>query len=265
MRALALRTVLSFALAASSASAVTVTVNSTADDLTAGDGQCTLREAIINANTDSDTTGGDCPAGSGTDEIVLPAGNYVQQNFPATLEITSDLNLVGAGADATIIDANPEVLRIGTNIFEPINVSIEGVKITGATPIFGLASGVSNEPGSTLALVNCSVSDNLGIGVSSAGPLTLINTTVSGNSSGSLDGAGLNLAGPATVINSTISGNTTGPCGIAGCFAGGIFVGTSASLLDLDQLDSGQRQRKLLCGPGFSLHHVRRPQHRHGR
>jgi CSLREA domain-containing protein len=52
-------------------------VNSTADELIASNGQCTLREAVINANGDADTTGGDCPAGSGADLINVPAGTYV--------------------------------------------------------------------------------------------------------------------------------------------------------------------------------------------
>jgi len=46
------------------ATAANILVTSTADTLTASDGACTLREAILNANTDSDTTAGDCAAGS---------------------------------------------------------------------------------------------------------------------------------------------------------------------------------------------------------
>ena len=46
-------------------SAATITVNSTNDNLTAANGQCTLRKALHNANTNSDTTGGDCAAGTG--------------------------------------------------------------------------------------------------------------------------------------------------------------------------------------------------------
>src|SRR5262245_34896773 len=50
--------------------AATITVSSTADDATAGNGQCTLREAINNANAAGDTTGGDCVAGTtGTNTI----------------------------------------------------------------------------------------------------------------------------------------------------------------------------------------------------
>ena len=45
---------------AATAPATTITVNSTADSL-AGDGNCTLREAIIAANTDTAVDGGQDP------------------------------------------------------------------------------------------------------------------------------------------------------------------------------------------------------------
>ena len=81
--------------------AATLDVNSTADQLIAGNGQCTLREAIINANGDSDTTAGDCTAGSGADLINVPAGTYVLTG--GYLLINSDLTLRGAGAATTAI------------------------------------------------------------------------------------------------------------------------------------------------------------------
>jgi CSLREA domain-containing protein len=54
------------------ARAATITVSSTADAV-ANDGQCTLREAIIAANTDtaSGSTTGECAAGLGDDTIDL--------------------------------------------------------------------------------------------------------------------------------------------------------------------------------------------------
>jgi parallel beta-helix repeat protein len=51
-----------------------IIVSSNLDIATAGDGLCTLREAIINANNDSDATAGDCAAGSGTDTILFSVG-----------------------------------------------------------------------------------------------------------------------------------------------------------------------------------------------
>src|SRR6266542_3614194 len=53
------------------ATAATITVT-TNDPSVISDGQCSLIEAIVNANNDA-ATHADCAAGSGTDTIVLPA------------------------------------------------------------------------------------------------------------------------------------------------------------------------------------------------
>src|SRR5262252_3382038 len=50
----------------------TITVTTTSDALV-NDGNCSMREASINANNDA-ATWPDCPAGSGDDTIILPAG-----------------------------------------------------------------------------------------------------------------------------------------------------------------------------------------------
>src|SRR6266550_5592302 len=54
-----------FAFVSKAAPAVTITVNSLASSATAGDGACTLREAINNFNAQADTSGGDCASGAG--------------------------------------------------------------------------------------------------------------------------------------------------------------------------------------------------------
>src|ERR1700733_14340249 len=57
------------------ASGNTITVTNNTDPVsTSGNGFCTLREAIDNANSPGlDTTGGDCATGTGTDTIVFSA------------------------------------------------------------------------------------------------------------------------------------------------------------------------------------------------
>jgi CSLREA domain-containing protein len=60
--AVALGTTIEMALVPCSARAATITVSSTADNTTAGDATCTLREAIANVNAVGDTTSGDCAA-----------------------------------------------------------------------------------------------------------------------------------------------------------------------------------------------------------
>lgn len=55
--------------------ATTITVNTTSDEAVT-DGQCSLREAISNANANSDTTAGDCaPGNPGADTIDLSSLN----------------------------------------------------------------------------------------------------------------------------------------------------------------------------------------------
>jgi CSLREA domain-containing protein len=58
---------------AGDAAATVITPSTTADDLT-NNGNCTLREAVKAADTDTAVDA--CPAGSGADVISLQAGTY---------------------------------------------------------------------------------------------------------------------------------------------------------------------------------------------
>lgn len=99
----------------------TITVNSTDETINPTDGKCTLREAIIAANTDtpSGNVTGECSAGSGADIVELLANaSYtltVVDNTDPTLgdnglpAITSDITLNGNGAtvERSTADAIP--------------------------------------------------------------------------------------------------------------------------------------------------------------
>ena len=78
-----------------------IVVNDLGDNTTAGDGKCTLREAINNANTNSDTTSGDCAAGSGADTITFSVSGtiFLQSTLPG---INSDMTIDGLGQSVTI-------------------------------------------------------------------------------------------------------------------------------------------------------------------
>ena len=88
------------------AEAAIITVNTTADELNS-DGDCSLREAITAANTDSPVDA--CPAGIGDDTITLPAGIYTLtiagtgEDLAATgdLDVIDNLTLTGADAATT--------------------------------------------------------------------------------------------------------------------------------------------------------------------
>ena len=78
----------------------TFTVNTTDDELNS-DGDCSLREAIQAANTDSAVDA--CPAGSGGDTITLPAGTYTlaiagmgeDNNATGDLDILNNVTING--------------------------------------------------------------------------------------------------------------------------------------------------------------------------
>ena len=77
-----------------------LTVNSLADDTTAGDGLVTLREAIGAANTDTATDLGQ--AGAGVDEIVFAPGLAGTIFLTGgEIGITSGLSIKGNGAAST--------------------------------------------------------------------------------------------------------------------------------------------------------------------
>ena len=93
------------------------------------------------------------------------------------------------------------------------------------------SGGINNGPSGTVTLTDSTVSGNTGdngAGIYSSGVmLTLINSTVNGNSTGGSPGGGIFLqASTATITNSTFSGNSA-PQG------GGIFTSSRDSLVTL--------------------------------
>ena len=100
--------------------AATITVDSGDDNATGGDGACTLREAINNANGDSDTTSGDCAAGeTGTD----------------TIEVSSSIDTITL---ASLFDVLSSPLTIDGN-----GVTIDGNALKGTSGLFVVHSTAS--------------------------------------------------------------------------------------------------------------------------
>ena len=189
------------------ARAATIDVTTTSDEIKLGD--CSLREAIIAANTDTATTG--CPAGSGSDVINIPAGTYTlymggtDEDAAATgdLDITGDVTLTGAGETTTIINGNGI-----DRVFQIIhaNVMITNLQITGGRTAADDGGGIYAGPYSTV---------------------TLTGSTISGSTSGEYYGGGISAYGYSTVMlnQTTVSGNTAGPGG------SGIFASSSTVTL----------------------------------
>ncbi|MEM7052630.1 MAG: hypothetical protein AAF604_23405 [Acidobacteriota bacterium] len=136
--------------------AATITVTSVLDNEIAGDGSCTLREALNNANGNNNTTSGDCTTGSGTDTIAfnIPGSGPHEIALSATLEITDPVILDGTtqpgntGACTTPIPDRPDyVLSLlglgvtGTGTENALRLSADDSTIRGLNfQGFGFAS-----------------------------------------------------------------------------------------------------------------------------
>ena len=206
------------------ATAATITVT-TNDPRVRSDGQCSLIEAIVNANNDA-ATHADCVAGSGADTIVLPVNANVRLSVGLP-SITSEITIEGNGA--TI--AGQGNFRLMDNSGD---LTLQSVTLSGGSSS-GRGGGVFNF--GTLTIENSTISGNTaddGGGVFNwYGILTIENSTISGNRAH--DGGGVfNSAGVLTITNSTVSGNVANE-------AGGLFnsffdygFGPSAATLTLN-------------------------------
>ncbi|MGW5640850.1 choice-of-anchor Q domain-containing protein [Streptomyces sp. NPDC003832] len=221
----------------------TITVDSTADavDANASDGlcrtaagACTLRAAVMTANSQPGST------------ILLPAGRYrlaIPPNpdllngrtaDPTTgdLNITAPTTVQGAGARDTIIDADrtDRVFRMGADTWLSDLTVTRGEAKQREVPVTDPGGGgIAN--GSSRTLRRVTVTDNTagyggGIFNTLGSHLTLADSTVSRNTAG--EAGGIRFDSTGTVINSTIADNrvTDGwdrPGSLAG-YGGGIDI-----------------------------------------
>lgn len=228
-------------LSSFSAYPASIVVNSTGDAATSGDTFCTLREAINNANSDSDTTSGDCTAGSGTDTITFSNDFAItlSTSLPqiattiiidsASHSTTVDGNssnrgfIVGVNGDLTIdlltiVDGNGGTAGGGISNAGSLTVSNSTI----SNCIAGSGGGIYNESTGTLKITNSTISSNTatnsGGGIYTDGIITSItNSTISGNSANTGAGIYNHIGEIISIANSTFSGNSATTLG------GGIF------------------------------------------
>ena len=198
------------------AAAATISPNIFTDELNT-DGDCSLREAIQAANTDSVVSG--CTAGSGADTIVLSAGTYLlgltgkdeDSNAKGDLDITTDITIQGAGAESTTIDGNAKdrVLHVQSGAsLEVSGVSIVGGDTSGASPDAGGGIYVLS---ATVTIKDSTISDDAarlggGINISGNSVVSIESSTISSNTA--VVGGGIRqTGGTVTLINTTVSGN----------------------------------------------------------
>lgn len=176
----------------------TITVTTTSESSAAG---CTLRDAILAANTD--TVKNNCPTGSGTDTIGFGA-------LSGTIVLTGSLPAI---AQDLTIDGGGAITVSGSNLYQIVSVN-SGVNLN----LIGLRFQSGNSGTSGGAIYN-------------QGNLAITNTAFISNSSGNYGGAIENANDSGLrIVNSTFSNNTS--------THGGGAIDTNATAANLSILNS---------------------------
>ncbi len=193
----------------------------------AADGDCSLREAIVNANDDA-ATHADCAAGNGPDTIILPAAStFTVPDVDNTTDgenglpsVTSEITIDGNGAIIERAPADPDTFRL-------FHVASTGDLTLDATTVRnGVADYIA--PGS------------YGGGIFSYGVLAITNGSVITGNQAVEGGGGINQRGESLqVTDSTVTGNSAGEVG-GGILADGRGFYPASTTVDIvDSVISG--------------------------
>ena len=194
-------------------------------------GVCTVRAAVQEAN-----------ALPGADVIVLPAGSYLigipgrDEDAAATgdLDVIGDVELVGAGASASILDGGGL-----DGVIEVLggDVTIRGLTVRGGDAGGGISSDCSGDCPTGIRVLDSAVRDNDGVGIFAVAELMVAGTTVADNG-----GVGIVPLRVLSLADSTVSGNLRG---IGGCCT---FIEVVRSTIR----DNGLGASAPGCGGGIS-------------
>ena len=183
---------LGIALPASPARASSnIIVNTNTDDTTTN-GQCSLREAMTNANNDA-ATYPDCIAGSGADTITFDSSLS-----GATITLGSDLPAINTTLTIDGSSLASQITLSGNNAWRVFLVN--SGKIANIHDL-KIENGNGSVAASGCAPYTC------GGGILNYGTLTVTNVTFTGNE-GYLGGGIFNFSGSVTVTNSQFTNNT---------------------------------------------------------
>ena len=192
------------------ATGTTIEVTTEADELNS-DGDCSLREALQAANTDTSVDA--CPAGSGWDTITIPTGTFrlteygsdEDANATGDLDVLDSVTITGAGSDATILDGDSadRVLHVDPDMNQAVTLDLKDVTITNGDSDYG--GGLRAHSG-----------------------LTIIQDSVIHHNQASENGGGLQVDfGTLRVYSSTVEYNTASDTGSGG----GIYIDNAAVTL----------------------------------
>jgi len=238
-------------IAPAGSTAATITVTATSDDVV-NNGTCTLREAIDEANANSDAAAVDCntwSGGFGNDTIQLNATTYVLDepgagdNLNGTGDLDADtdagsgnLTIAGSGAGATVIDP---AVAWNDRIVDQISpgggtLTVSDLTVTQGN-VAGDGGGIRSDAGTLQverARVSANTAQGLGGGIFADGvALSIVDSDVSSNTTAD-DGGGVLTLATTTTIDSTLVFNNLA-IGSGGTQGGGIYAqNTTLNLVD---------------------------------
>lgn len=191
------------------AHAAVIQVETLADNTTA-DGDCSLREAINNANANA-LLHGDCLAGT-------VAIDVISFSVSGTITLTSTLTIT-AGGPLSIFGPSGGITISGGNATRPLtinggsSVTIDSLTIANGDTLDG--GGISNA--GVLTLLNSTLRDNTAAGsggaIQNLGQLFVGNSTFTGNDAPTGNGGAINTLVQLVMSNSTVAGNSTSGSG----------------------------------------------------
>ena len=217
-----------------------ITVNTSADNLTAGDGNCTLREAIANVNAGTDLTNGDCDCGNtirfasstnGNPITIAIAGNNENFNTTGDFDITAGVTIIGNGTSNTIIDGADldRIFDVGTTDA----VSIQALTIqNGTADDFGggiiCATQFADITLDQVNVDNCEALSGGGISMSFINiSLTMTSCSVTNNMATIGSGGGLEFYGNSMMVSDCVFNNN-----MSGSTGGGAEINTAGGMVN---------------------------------
>jgi CSLREA domain-containing protein len=165
-----------------------ITVTTLSDSSGAGDGQCSLREAIISANTNIGNTNSDCNDGQSGEP------DQIRFSVAGTILLTSNLPAITDGS-GLLVEGFGSITVDGQDSYTPFSIIGGGLELTDIVVQNGFGA--------------------FGGAITNGASVIIRNTTI--RSSGATYGGGIHNNGSMLVIASTIEGNTAQNAG------GGIF------------------------------------------
>lgn len=169
------------------------------------DGDCSLREAIASANTDTGVD--ECEQGDGSDRIEVPAGIFLLD--AGSLPVNENVLIAGAGKSETIIKRDPAAIE--NRVFEVSLSSGEVVLMSDIMIANGsatLGGGIANSGGALrlrrVIVQNNSASEGAGIWSDSA---LRLNRSIIRDNQSSGNGGGVYNNGTLQTTETTFSGN----------------------------------------------------------